>query len=95
MDKFDLQKQLDDAFAGVTEKTYDRVLDEDTGKYIKVPKRVQKKQKTGMVKKNKLGVMGRPALEPIIEETDGINGMAVVPMEYDHQKKQRNDRIKR
>jgi len=68
------------------------VQDEDTGKYMKVPKRVQKKPKTGMVRKNKLGVMGRSALEPIIEETDG---MAIVPMEYEHQKKQRNDRIKR
>jgi hypothetical protein len=40
MDKFDLQKEMDDAFAGKTEKTYDFVMDEDTGKFTKVPKRV-------------------------------------------------------
>ena len=43
----------------------DVVYDEDTGKYMKVPKRVQKKPKTSITRKNKLGVMGRPALEPI------------------------------
>jgi hypothetical protein len=39
------------------------------------------------VKKNRLGINGKPALEPILEERDGLDGMAVVPMEYDHQKK--------
>ena len=56
---------MEDAFAGISEKTYDVVYDEDTGKHMKVPKRVQKKPKTSITRKNKLGVMGRPALEPI------------------------------
>jgi len=46
-----------------------------------------------MVKPNRLGVMGRPALEPIQEENaDG--SMALVPVEYEQKKKQRNERLK-
>jgi hypothetical protein len=75
-----LTKELNNAFEGKSEKNYDLVMDEDSGRFVKVAKRVQKKPKTGKpIKKNSLGVGGRQALEPILEECVDATGLEIVP----------------
>jgi hypothetical protein len=95
MDKEDLAKELENAFSGKSDYgNFELVRDEATGKYVSKVKAKAKKAKRPAGAPPTLNVGVKPALEPILEESTVTANLQVVPMTYDHQKKQRNALLK-